>query len=92
LTSSEIRKSIGRSRQGVNSYISALRAATQMELDLKIFRMNRLGIPQERIAGRLGETRDIIHDHLGKMPILSKSPNSDLSRGFTVSQVAEKHG
>jgi len=26
------------------------------------------------------------------MPILAKSPNSDLSRGFTVSQVAEKHG
>ena len=92
LTSSEIGKAIGRSRQAVDSYIADLRAATQMELDLKIFRMNRLGIPQERIAGRLGETRDIIRDHLGKMPILAKSPNSDLSRGFTVSQVAEKHG
>ena len=30
--------------------------------------------------------------HLGKMPILAKSPNTDLSRGFTVAQVAEKHG
>jgi len=92
LTSSEIGKAIGRSRQAVDSYIADLRAATQMDMHLKIFRMNRLGISQERIAGRLGETRDIIRDHLGKMPILAKSPNSDLSRGFTVPQVAERHG
>ena len=52
LTSSEIGKAIGRSRQAVDSYIADLRAATQMELDLKIFRMNRLGIPQDRIAIR----------------------------------------
>jgi len=26
------------------------------------------------------------------MPTLAKSPNSDLSRGFTVPQVAEKYG
>jgi len=63
-----------------------------MELDLKIFRMNRLGIPQERIAKRLGQTRDTIRDHLGKMPGLAKSPKADLSKGFTVAQVAEKHG
>ena len=53
LTSSEIGKAIGRSRQAVDSYIVDLRAATQMELNLKIFRMNRLGIPQDRIAMRL---------------------------------------
>ena len=92
LTSSEIGKAIGRSRQAVDSYIADLRAATQMELDLKIFRMNRLGIPQERIAKRLGQTRDTIRDHLGKMPGVAKSPKADLSRGFTVAQVAEKHG
>ncbi len=60
-------------------------------MDLKTFRMHRLGFPQDRIAQRLGQTRDIIRLHLGKMPVLAKSPNTDLSKGFTVSQVAEKH-
>ena len=50
LTSFEIGKAIGRSRRTVDSYIADLRAAIHLELDLKIFRMNRLGIPQERIA------------------------------------------
>lgn len=49
LTSSEIGKAIGRSRQAVDSYIADLRAVIQLGLDLKIFRMNRLGIPQDRI-------------------------------------------
>jgi len=91
LTSAEIGKAIGRARQTVDSYIADLRAVTQMGLDIKIFRMNRLGIPQDRIANRLGQTRDTIRYHLGEMPEMAKPPNADLSRGFTVSQVAEKH-
>ncbi|MBA3017530.1 MAG: hypothetical protein FP811_05180 [Desulfobacteraceae bacterium] len=91
LTSSEIGKAIGRSRQAVDSYIVDLRAATRMELDLKIFRMNRLGIPQERIARRLGIAQASIHNHLSGMPGLANLINADLSRGFTVVQVAEKH-
>ena len=50
LSSANIGKAIGRSRQTVDSYIADLRAATQMGMDIKIFRMNRLGIPQDRIA------------------------------------------
>lgn len=92
MTSSEIGKAIGRSRRTVDSYIADLWAAVQMDLDLKIFRMLRLGIPQARIAKSLGTTRDIIRDHLGIMPTLAKSPNSDLSRGFTMPQVVEKYG
>ncbi len=76
----------------MDSYIADLRAVTQMGLDIKIFRMNRLGIPQDRIAKRLGTDQKTIHNHLGKMPVLANLLNSDLSRGFTVSQVAEKHG
>ncbi len=53
LTSSEIGKTIGRSRQAVDLYISDLRATILLKLDLKIFRMNQLGIPQDRIAKRL---------------------------------------
>jgi len=92
LSSADIGKAIGRSRQTVDSYIADLRAATQLGLDIKIFRMNRLGIPQDRIAKRLGVDQKTIHNHLGKMPTLANFLNSDLSRGFTVSQAAEKHG
>lgn len=91
LTSSEIGKAIGRSRQAVDSYIADLRAAAQMDLDLKIFRMNRLGIPQDRIAMRLDALQRTISNHLAKMPELANMLNTDLSRGFAVSQVAEKH-
>jgi len=92
LTSFEIGQAIGRSRQAVDAYIADLRAATQMELDLKTFRMNRLEIPQERIARRLGQARETIRNHLAKMPALANQPKTNLSRGFTVAQVAEKHG
>jgi len=54
--------------------------------------MNRLGIPQERIAKRLLSPQETIAGHLPKMPVLANPVNTDLSRGFTVTQVAEKHG
>mgnify|MGYP000294615047 CR=1 FL=1 len=92
LTSFEIGQAIGRSRQAVDAYIADLRAATNMEIDIKIFRMHRLGIPQERIAARLGIVQASIHNHLSEMPGLANLINTDLSKGFTVPQVAEKHG
>ena len=51
--------------------------------------MNSLGISQERIATRLGLDQKTIHYHLGKKAELPFSLNTDLSKGFTVSQVAE---
>jgi hypothetical protein len=36
--------------------------------------------------------KKIIHSHLGKMPVVANTLNDDLSRGFTVAQVSEKHG
>ena len=75
----------------MDSYIADLRAVTQMDMDLKIFRMNRLGIPQDRIAKKMGVNQASIHNHLLKIPVLAKLINADLSRGFTVAQVAEKH-
>ena len=92
LSSDEIGKAIGRSRRAVDSYISDLRAATQMEIDFNIFSMNRLRIPQERIGTRLGLDQKTIHYHLGKKAALPFSLNTELLRGFTVPQVAEKHG
>jgi hypothetical protein len=63
-----------------------------MGRDIKLFRMQGLGMSQDRMAKRLGLDQKIIHHHLGKMPILANSLNTDLSRGFTVAQVAEKRG
>jgi hypothetical protein len=92
LTSLVISKAIGRSRQTVDIYISDLRAVVQMNLDLKIFHMARLHIPQQRIVNRLGAPQANISRYLSKMPTLAKWINSDLEKGFTVPQVAEKHG
>ncbi|MCP3940320.1 MAG: hypothetical protein GY710_02415, partial [Desulfobacteraceae bacterium] len=44
------------------------------------------------IAKRLGIDQKTIHNHLGKMPVLANLLNTDLSQGFTVAQVAQKHG
>ncbi|WP_299982741.1 HTH domain-containing protein [Desulfobacula sp.] len=67
LTSSEIGKAIGRSRQAVDSYIADLRATTLLELDLKIFHLNLLGILQDRIAKRLGIPQRTLSDHLAQV-------------------------
>jgi DNA-binding CsgD family transcriptional regulator len=91
LTSKEISIAIGRSRQTVDSYIADLRATNQVQIDSKIFRMTKLGIPHERIANILLIPRKTVNNHLAKMPALAKWPNTDLQQGFTVSQVAEKH-
>ena len=62
-----------------------------MGMDIKIFRMNRLGIPQDRIAKRAGVNQASIHNHLLKMATLPNLINADLSMGFTAGPVAEKH-
>jgi DNA-binding CsgD family transcriptional regulator len=54
--------------------------------------MHRLGIPQDRIAKQMGINQASIHNHLLKMATLPNLINADLVRGFTVAQVAEKHG
>ena len=53
--------------------------------------MDRLHIPQERLEKRLRVLQQTISIHLQKMPELAKLVNTDLSKGFTVPQVAEKH-
>ncbi len=92
LTSYEIGRAVGRSRRTVDRYTADLRAAFQEDLDLKIFRMKLLMIPQERIAKRLAESRETIRDHLADSAMWPNPPNTDLKKGFTVPQVAEKHG
>ncbi|MBT3176855.1 MAG: ParB N-terminal domain-containing protein [Desulfobacula sp.] len=92
LSSVDIGKAIGRARRTVDEYIADLRAVKLMDRNIKIFCMHRLGIPQDRMAKRLGMDQKTIHYRLGKMAAPPNSLNSDLSKGFTVAQVAQKHG
>ncbi len=80
LTSFEIGQAIGRSRQAVDSYIADSRASTELEMDLEIFRMHRLGLPQKRIANRLSAPQRTLSDHLAKMPSLAIPLNGDPGR------------
>ncbi len=40
----------------------------------------------------MGLDQKTIHNHLGEMPALAFLLNGDLSRGFTIAQVAQKRG
>jgi hypothetical protein len=60
-----------------------------MDTDIKIFRMHRLGIPQDRIAKRLGLARTSFQYHLPKMAALPNSANDDLSRRISARDVSE---
>ena len=92
LTPAEIGKAIGRARRTVDEYIADLRATFQLDLDLKISRMNGIGIPQERIAKRLGVIQRTVSKHLEHLAEPPNVLNTDLSKGFTVPQVAQKYG
>jgi len=92
LSSAEIGKAVGRARRTVDLYIADLRAVIQMDMDLAIFRMRCLGIHQERIAKRLGLPQKTISNHSANLATLPNWLNTDLTRGFTVPKVAEKHG
>jgi ParB-like chromosome segregation protein Spo0J len=78
LSSADIGKAIGRARRTVDGYIADLRAVNQMDTDIKIFRMHRLGIPQDRIAKQMGINQASIHNHLLKMATLPNLINADL--------------
>ena len=66
-----------------------------MAQDLKIFKMGLLGIPQERIAQRLGIpeiTERFVQTHLPRFSELKNGVNDLLKRGFGVNTIAEKLG
>lgn len=90
LTSFEIGQAIGRSRRTVDRYIADLKAIIHEDLGLNIFRLNLLGIPQERIAQRLHESRKAIRGYLADLVTWPKGPNADLKKGFSVAQVADR--
>jgi len=49
-----------------------------MGIDIRIFRMNHLGIPQGRMAHRLSVLQQAISLHIQKLPELAKLVNTDL--------------
>lgn len=92
VTNKEIAEATGRSQSTVSGYLSDLRARHELAQDLKIFKMGLLGIPQERIAQRLGLPRTTIEEHLTKSSELKKSANGQLKHGFSSNTIAEKLG
>jgi len=92
VTNKEIALAVGRSEATVSGYLSDLRARHDLAQDLKIFKMGLLGIPQERIAQRVGVTQRIVESHLHKTSELKSGVNSQLERGFSVNTIAEKLG
>ena len=92
LTSFEIGQAIGRSRRTVDRYIADLKATIHEDLGLNVFCLNLLGIPQERIAQRLQESRETIRRYLVDLVTWPNQPNADLKKGFAVARVADKHG
>ncbi len=54
--------------------------SAELEMDLEIFRMHRLGLLQERIANRLSVPQRTLSDHLAKMPSLAIPLNGDPER------------
>ncbi|MCF8090118.1 MAG: hypothetical protein K9L23_18910 [Desulfotignum sp.] len=51
-----------------------------------------MGIPQDRIAKREGLGQQRISRYLRFLPQVAKGVNGDLLKGFTIPQVAHKHG
>jgi hypothetical protein len=92
VTNKTIALAVGRSEATVSGYLSDLRARHELAQDLKIFKMGLLGIPQERIAQRLGLPRTTIEEHLTKTTELKKSANDLLTHGFSSNTIAEKLG
>jgi len=90
LSSTDIGKAIGRARRTVDSYIADLRAATQMGRDIKIFRMNRLGIPQDRIAERLGMIQGYVHLLAMVPPKVSISDYVGILKGRSAIRILNK--
>ena len=54
--------------------------------------MSLLGIPQERIAPRVGMEQETVAKHLVRNSELKKSINDQTERGFSINTIAEKLG
>ncbi len=94
LSSEKIGRVVGSTRRSVDSYMSDLRAAVKANHSLKIFRMARLGVLQERISKRLNVLQSGISSYLAlsEKATLPNPINSEIEKSFTVTQIAEKHG
>jgi len=56
----------------------------QAVVRIKIFRIHGLGIPQEKMAKRLGVDQKTVHNHSGEMPGLAFLLNGKSGVGFCV--------
>ncbi|ETR65732.1 MAG: hypothetical protein OMM_13795, partial [Candidatus Magnetoglobus multicellularis str. Araruama] len=86
-----ISKSIGRSTRTVVRYISDLKAVFEQEVDIKIYHMVQLGIPQQRVSYILDIPQRTLSNRIEKLSEMTKPIKADLAKGFSVSQIAEKY-
>lgn len=92
ISNKAIAQAIGRSEAAVSSYLADLRAHHEMAQDIKIFKMALLGIPQDRIATRLGIAQPTIAGHLSENSTLKNPINALLERGFSVNAISQQLG
>ena len=57
---------------------------------LSSIQLSLLGIPQERIAQKLQESRETIRRYLVDLVTWPNQPNADLKKGFAVARVADR--
>ncbi|MBF0451132.1 MAG: ParB N-terminal domain-containing protein [Candidatus Magnetomorum sp.] len=87
----KISQSIGRSSRTVTRYLSDLKAVYEQEVDIKIYHMIQLGIPQERVSCILDIPQRSLSHRIEKLSEMTKPIKTDLTKGFSVSQIAKKY-
>lgn len=90
ITSAQLAKILHRSIRTIDNYIADLRAQYEVSQDIKILKMTRLGIPQDRIEEILSIPQSIISEHLSEMETLLKSINDKIERGLPINDVARQ--
>lgn len=90
----EIAKAVKRSKRTVQNYLKDLIAEKEQAQEVKLLKMNALGLPYSRIAGRLGITEDSIKKSIGaKLENFQIGTNifDEYQKGFPVEKIAAKY-
>lgn len=89
----EIAKAVKRSKRTVQNYLKDLIAEREQAQEVTLLKMNALGLPLERIAGRLGMTKSTVDRYFPKMEKQQNWENvfDEYQKGFPVEKIAAKY-